>query len=116
MAQSLVYRHLNFLTSLRDVGQRRQLLMNMTSFQTKALCEIAKRIADGTITILRRDAESFARKRLVLRTLASKRVGVSRKKETLKKNSSLIPLLVRERYIIGSIIDEIRRTRRASEQ
>jgi len=111
-----VYRHLNFLTSLRDAGQRRQLLMNMTSSQTKTLCEIAKRIADGTITILRRDAETFARKRLVLRTLASERVGVSRKKEVLKRHHTLLPILLRERYIIETIIDEIRRARRASEQ
>jgi len=66
MEQSLVYRHLNFLTSLCVVGQRRQLLMNITLSQTKALCEIAKRVADGTINILRREAETFARKRLVL--------------------------------------------------
>ena len=108
MDHSRVYLQFNFLISLREARGRRQRLSNMTSAQTKALCQIAKRIADGTINPLRRDVGIFDRKRLVLRTLASGQVSVSRKKTLLQRHGSLVATMVREVYLIRVIMDEVR--------
>ena len=107
MDRSGVYVHFNFLTALRQANRRSQLLRNMTSSQTKALCAIARRIADGTINPLRRDVQSFARKRLVLRSLASDRVSTARKKTILRRHESLVATMVREIYLIRAIMDEL---------
>ena len=116
MNRSRVFTNLNFLASLREVRGRRQLLQNMTSAQTKAVCEVAKRIVDGTINPLRRDAQTFDRKRTVLRTLASDRVNVARKKQVLKRHTTLLHVLLHERYVVLTIIDETRIAGRALEQ
>ena len=107
MERSSVYVHLNFLTSLREIGGRRLLLQNMTSSQTKAVCEVVKRLVDVTINPLRRDVHALERKRTALRTLASDRVSVSRKKAIMRRNHSLIPIILRERYVIVTIADEL---------
>jgi len=108
MDRSSVYRQFNFLIALRDIQNRAQLLRNATSAQTKALCQIVKRIVDGTINPLRRDVGTFTRKRLVLRTLTSSRVSVSRKKALLQRHGSLVATIVREVYLIRVIMDEVR--------
>ena len=87
----------------------------MTSAQTEAVCEVAKRVVDGTINPLRRDIRVFGRKRLALSTLASDRVTLTRKKETLRRHRRLLPVLLRERYVIRTIIEEIRTALTASE-
>lgn len=111
MENSRVYRHLNFLASLRETRGRRQLLQNMTSAQTKAVAEVAKRIADGTINPMRRDVATIERKRLAIRTLASTRESLARKKQVLKKHHALLTVLLRERYVIRTVVEEIRRAR-----
>ena len=108
MDRSRVYLCYNYLSALRVVQNRRQLLRHITSSQVHALAEIAKRLTDGTITALRRDVLHLRRKRLVLRTLASNRVSLSRKKALSQRHSSLVATMVREVYMIRTIMAELR--------
>ena len=116
MNRSSVYVHLNYLISLRDTRGRRQLIRNMTSGQTRAIAEIAKCITNASIQILRRDVRTFESKRLFLRTLASDSVTWARKKSLLLTHHTLLPVLLREVYVIQTIGYELQRTVRDSEQ
>ena len=111
-----MYQHFNFLTSLRELSGRQRLLVNMTSAQTKAIVEIAKRIVHGSIQIVRRDIQTFRNNRISLRSLASPTVCWTRKKYVLKKNASLVAVLVREVYVMQTIGDEIIRGMENREQ
>ena len=93
MEHSTVFVNLHYLKSLREARGRPQLLQNTTSVQTQAVCEVAKRVVDGTINPLRRDVRVFSRKRLVLITLSSDRVSVVRKKEVIKNHPTLLPVV-----------------------
>ena len=108
MEHSMVYLNLNYLASIRNAMSRRQLLRNITANQMKAVCEVAKRIVNGTINPLRRDVRLFNRLRLVLRSLASDTVTFATKKGVLRRYRTLLPVLLREMYIIQTIMDEIR--------
>ena len=85
----------------------------MTSGQTEAIAAIAARIITGVINPLRRDAQLFERKRVLLRTLASTRVTSARKKSLLRRHHAIVPVLLRIRYMIRTILDEIQTVREA---
>lgn len=110
MNHSRVYQNLNFLLHLKEaaVSARKNLLSNMISGQVEAIAEVATRVVNGVINPLRRDVQLFERKRLLLRTLASNRVSSSRKKALLRRHHSIVPVLLRIRYVISTILDEVR--------
>ena len=113
MNHSKVYQKLNFLLHLKDaaVAARRNLLSNLTQGQVEAIGEIAKRVVNGRISPLRRDVGAFQRKKLVWRTLASSRVSHARKKTLVQRHHNMIPVLLRTRYLLRTILDEIRTAR-----
>ena len=115
MIHSKVYQKLNFLLHLKDasVPERQNMLSNLTQGQVEAIREVAMRVVNGVINPMRRDVEAFQRKRLVLRSLASSRVSHRRKKTTIQRHHTMIPALLRTRYLIRTIIDEIRTAREA---
>ena len=106
----IVIPHLSYLTSLRnDASHRRQLLTSITPGQIAAISEVAKRLIDGTIGPIRGDIRVFSRNRLALRALASNRVSDARKKNVLLRHLSLIPVLLREIYLMLTIVEEMHR-------
>ena len=110
MNHSKVYRQLNFLLQLKDaaVSTRKTLIVNMTPSQMKAIAQVTKRLINGTINPARRDVQLFERKRLLLRSLASEMVSIRRKKSSLKRHHSIVPVVLRPPYLFDTIIDEIR--------
>ena len=85
----------------------------MTSSQKEAVAEIARRVVNGVINIMRRDVQLFRRKRLVLETLASRTVSSARKKALIRRHHSLVPVLIRTLYLIRTILDEVTTAREA---
>ena len=85
----------------------------MTSGQVEAIAAIATRIIAGVINPLRRDVQLFERKRTLLRTLTSSRVTSARKKSLLCRHHAIVPVLLRIRYMIRTILDEIQTVREA---
>lgn len=112
MEHSKVFRSIRYLATLRDAlpVDRRTLLRNITRLQMSSIREVAKRLTNGTINPLRRDARLFERRRLALRTLGSNRVSFQRKKALVNRHSSFIPSMLRSVYLIQTIVDEIRTT------
>ena len=56
------------------------MLQNVTRLQMSSIREVVKRLINGTINPLRRDALLFERRRLLLRTLASHTVSLGERK------------------------------------
>lgn len=110
MEHSKVYQCVHFLTTLRDAtpSDRKTILQNLTALQLSSIIEVAKRLNNGTINPLRRDAQLFESRRLMLRTLTSRRVSVKRKKALMNSHSSIIPLMLKSVYLIQTVLDEIR--------
>lgn len=115
MNHSKVYQNLNFLLQLKDaaVPVRKNLLSNMTSGQVEAIAEVTIRVVNGVINPIRRDVQLFERKRLLLRSVASNRVSTLRKKTMLRRHHSIIPALLRTRYLIRTILNEVQTNREA---
>ena len=113
MNHSRVYGKINSLLQLQGatISNRKNLLINMTLSQMKAIAEVAKRVINGTINPMRRDIQMFERRRLLLRSLASSRVSLDRKKALLKRHHSLVPILLRTVYLIQTILHEVRTAR-----
>ena len=109
MEHSKVFRSIHYLTALGDATptDRKTMLQNATRLQMSAIREVAKRIINGTINPLRRDARLFDRKILMLRTLASHTVSFQRRKALVNRHSSYLPSMLRSVYLIQSILDEI---------
>ena len=82
-------------------------VQNITSGQLLAIGGVAKRITNGHINPLRRDVQLFERRRLVLRTLASPRVSIDRKKRLVQRYHSLVPSVLKSVYLIQTIEDEV---------
>ena len=112
MEHSKVYRCINYLSTLRGASptDRKTMFQNVTRLQMASITEVAKRLANGTINPLRRDAQLFERRRLILRTLASNTVSFGRKKALVKRNSALLPSMLRSSYLIQTILDEVQTT------
>ena len=86
---------------------RKRLLQNINTDQVLAIREVAKRLTNGHINHIRRDARLFQSRRLMLRTLASQRVSVERKKRLIGRYHSVIPSMLKSVYLIQSIVDEV---------
>ena len=73
MEHSQVYQSIHYLAAVRKAAptDRKTLLQNITRDQLLAIGEVAKRLINGHINPLRRDAQLFERRRLMLRTLTS---------------------------------------------
>lgn len=112
MEHSAVYQSLPYLQAVRNSTphDRKTLLQNISRQQMRAISEVAKRLNNGTINPFRRDADLFERRRLMLRTLASARVGFERKKILVNRHHSTLPLMFRSIYLIQTIADEIQTT------
>jgi len=113
MEHSKVYGRIHFLLRLKDasVSDRKTTLMNIVSGQVEAISVVAERVVNSVVSPMRRDVHLFRRKRTVLRTLSSRDVSFTRKKALLRRNHSLIPVLLRTPYLIQVILDEVRTTR-----
>ena len=88
-------------------ADRKTMLQNITQDQLLAIGEVAKRINNGHINPLRRDAQLFERRRLMLRTLASTRVSIDRKKQLVQRYHFLVPSVLKSVYLIQTIVDEV---------
>lgn len=110
MDHSKVYQSIHYLTALREASptDRKTMLQNVTRLQLSSIREVAKRLTNGTINPLRRDALLFERRRLILRTLASSRVSFQRSKTLVNRHSSILPSMLRTVYLIQTILDEVR--------
>ena len=109
MEHSQVYRSIHYLMEVRNATptDRKRLLQNITTDQVLAMREVAKRLTNGHIKPLRRDARLFQSRRLMLRTLASPRVSVERKKRLIRRYHSVIPSMLKSVYLIQTIVDEV---------
>ena len=109
MEHSQVYQSIHYLMEVRNATptDRKRLLKNITSDQVLAMREVAKRLTNGHINPLRRDARLFQSRRLMLRTLASPRVSVERKKRLIRRYHSVIPSMLKSVYLIQTILDEV---------
>lgn len=109
MEHSKVYQSLHYLTMLREAtpSGRKTMLQNVTRLQLSSIREVAKRLTNGTINPLRRDAQLFERRRLMLRTLASHSVNFQRRKTLVNRHSSVLPSMLKSVYLIQTILDEI---------
>ena len=109
MEHSQVYRSIHYLIEVRNATptDRKRLLQNITTDQVLAMREVAKRLTNGRINPLRRDARLFQSRRLMLRTLASPRVSVERKKLLIRRYHSVIPSMLKKVYLIQTIVDEV---------
>ena len=109
MEHSQVYRSIHYLMEVRNATptDRKRLLQNITSDQVLAMREVAKRLTNGHINPLRRDPRLFQSRRLMLRTLASPRVSVERKKRLIRWYHSVIPSVLKSVYLIQTIVDEV---------
>ena len=109
MDHSQVYRYIQYLIEVNNATptDRKRLLQNITTDQVLAMREVAKRLTNGHINPLRRGARLFQSRRLMLRTLASPRVSVERKKWLILRYNSVIPSMLRSVYLIQTIVDEV---------
>ena len=109
MENSQVYRSLHYLITVRYAASsdRKRLLQNITNEQLFAVGEVAKRLMNGHINPLRRDTHLFQSRRLMLRTLSSPRVSVERKKQLIRRYHSVIPSMLKNIYLIQTIVDEV---------
>lgn len=109
MEHSKVYQSIHYLTALREATptDRKTMLRNVTRLQLSSIREVAKRLTNGTINPLRRDARLFERKRLMLRTLASHSVSFQRRKALVNRYHSVLPSMLKSVYLIQTILDEI---------
>ena len=82
----------------------------------EAIVAILERLIEGSITILRRDAPTFASKRRILREVVSSRVNLQRKRALLRRHHSLIPRILRERYTVQTVAHEMSSIRRRAEE
>ena len=105
MEHSQVYQSIHYLMEVRNAKptDRKRLLQNTTTGQVLAMREVAKRLTNGHINPLRRDARLFQSRRLMLRTLASPRVSVERKKRLIRLYHSVIPSMLKSVYLIQTI-------------
>ena len=115
MEHSKVYLRIHFFLYLKDASpsDRKLMLTNITRDQLEALIEVIARVLNGVVSPLRRDVRLFHRKRSFLRTLVSNNVSFTRKKALLRRNHTLISVLLRTPYLIQVILDERRTTREA---
>lgn len=113
MEHSQVYQSIRYLAAVRNATttDRNTLLQNITRDQLLAIGEVAKRLINGHINPLRRNAQLFERRRLMLRTLASPRVSVERKKRLVNRCHSVVPSMLKVVYLIQTIVDEVIKAR-----
>lgn len=66
MDHSKVYQSIHYLTALREatLTDRKTMLQNVTRLQLSSIREVAKRLTNGTINPLRREALLFERRKL----------------------------------------------------
>jgi len=76
-------------------NQRKALVQYITDEQMDALSQIAVNILQGNIPITEDYKKKLRRYRDVIRSIASKQVGRARKKQTLLRFHTVIPLLIR---------------------
>ena len=109
MEHSQVYWSIHYLIEVNNATptDRKRLLQNITTDQVLAMREVAKRLTNGHINPLRRDTRLFQSRRLMLRTLASPRVSVERKKRLIRRYHSVIPSMLKSVYLIQTIVDEV---------
>ena len=110
MERSRIYSRIYFLLALGRATSRDRRLMieSITAGQMECLQIIAKQIVNGQMPILDRDSDYFNRYARLLRTLKSGWVSFVRKKRLLLLNHTLVPRLLRERYLRHAIRNEIR--------
>ena len=110
MDRSLVHGRLFFL---RELGRqtrkqdRAQLIQWMNRDMMEALQKVVECILYGLFPIRRRDYREFRDRVEALRQLTSSCVSLTRKKRTLENIHTLLPRLLRERYLQRSIRVEI---------
>ena len=102
MEHSQVYQSVHYLAAVRNAAptDRKTLLQNITKDQLLAIGEVAKRLINGHNNPLRRDAQLFERRQLMLRTLACPRVSVERKKRLVNRCHSVVPSMLKVVYLI----------------
>ena len=111
MNQSLVRRHLFFLTELGNetsVRVRKGLIRMLNIYMMTDLTKVVECIMNGSIPILVRDYRIFRRHVGVLRQILSPRISLQRKKRMLVCYNRLIPRLLRENYLNQTIVIELR--------
>ena len=113
MEHSQVYQSIHYLAAARNAAptRRKTMLQNITRDELLAIGEVAKRLINGHINPPRRDAQLFERRRLMLRTLASPRVSVERKKRLVNRCHFVVPPMLKVVYLIQTIIDEVIKAR-----
>lgn len=97
MANRRMSRQTPFLTFLYTCAprQRKSLVEHATNEQILALSQIALNILRGNVQITKAYKRKLKQYKEVIRSLASRRVSISRKRETLLKHHGLIPLLIK---------------------
>jgi len=97
MASRRIARQTPFLKLLYSCSpiQRKSLIQYVDNEQLTALSQIALNILRGNIPITRAYKKKLKQYKEVIRSLASRRVSRSRKKETLLKFHAVIPLLIK---------------------
>lgn len=110
MEQSRVMQNADFLRELGHANYIRQhvIIQRANQRQISALSDVVRHLLDRTIPILSHDRSFFRQHNLVMRTLSSSRVSVSRKKRTLLTHYTLIPSLLRDYYLARILILTIR--------
>lgn len=100
MEQSRVMQNADFLRELGHANYIRQrvIIQRANQRQISALSDV----------VLSHDRSFFRQHNLVMRTLSSSRVSVSRKKRTLLTHHTLIPSLLRDYYLARILILTIR--------
>lgn len=97
MASRRIARQTPFLRLLYSCppSQRKSLIQYVTNEQLAALSQIALNILRGNIPITRAYKKKLKQYKEVIRSLASRRVSRTRKKQALLKFHSVIPLLIK---------------------
>lgn len=110
MEQSRVMQNADFLRELGHANYNRQniIVHEANQRQISALSDVVRHLLNRTVPILTRDRDFFRRHKLVMRSLTSSRISVSRKKRTLLSNRGLIPRLLRDYYLARILILTIR--------
>ena len=110
MNQSRLYIRRHFLLNLgRSLGRTRlEIVNNINTEQMDCLTIIAKQFTTGQLRILRRDIRTFSRYSKMLKTLASMRISLNRKKKVLKQRHTLLTRMLRRVYLRNAILNEIR--------
>ena len=75
--------------------ERKRMLDLMGDEETRVICEIALKILHGRIIINLKHKEKLKDYNNVIRSLASHRISLTRKKRTLLTFHNLIPLLIK---------------------